>query len=160
MFYSGEAAMVPTGSWLVGEIDDNTDFEVGYVPFPSPNGKGVFTAGLGSGPFISASTDNKEGALKFLDFLASPEHGKWTVENLHTIPPMKLDTSTLKVSPLFRDVLDKTAAVGKGGDFGQNIDVAVDDRVNQAMYDGFQALLTGDKTAEEVAADLQAAASA
>src|SRR5919107_503151 len=32
-FFSGDAAMIPTGSWLVGEIDDNTDFEVGYIPF-------------------------------------------------------------------------------------------------------------------------------
>jgi raffinose/stachyose/melibiose transport system substrate-binding protein len=160
MFYTGKAAMIPTGSWLVGEIDDNTDFEVGYVPFPAPDGEGVFTAGLGSGPFISAATDDKEAALTFLDFLASPEHGKWTVENLHTIPPMELDTSDLDVSPLFRDVLDKTAAVAKSGDFGQNIDVMVSDEVNQAMYDGFQALLTGDKSAEEVAADLQAAAGA
>ncbi len=159
-FYSGEAAMVPTGSWLVGEIDDNTDFEVGWVPFPAPDGQGVFTAGLGSGPLISAATGNEEGALKFMDFLTSAEHGAWTVENLHTIPPMELDTSGLDVSPLFRDVLDKTAAVAEGGDFGQNIDVMASDKVSQAMYDGFQALLTGDKSAEEVAADLQAAAEA
>ncbi len=160
MFYSGEAAMIPTGSWLVGEIDDNTDFEVGFLPFPAPDGEGVFTAGLGSGPFISAQTDNKDGALEFLDFLASPEHGTWTVENLHTIPPMELDTSGLEVSPLFADVLEKTAAVAESGDFGQNIDVMVSDKVNQAMYNGFQALFTGDKTAEEVAADLAAAAGA
>jgi raffinose/stachyose/melibiose transport system substrate-binding protein len=160
MFYSGEAAMIPTGSWLVGEIDDNTDFEVGYVPFPAPDGDGVFTAGLGSGPFISAATDDVEASLKFLDFLASPEHGKWTVENLHTIPPMELDTSGLDVSPLFRDVLDKTAAVAESGDFGQNIDVLVSDEVNEAMYDGIQSMFIGDKTAEEVAADLQAAAGA
>ncbi len=160
MFFSGEAAMIPTGSWLVGEIDDNTDFEVGYLPFPAPEGEGVFTAGLGSGPMVSAQTGNEEGALEFMDFLASPEHGTWTVENLHTIPPMELDTADLEVSPLFRDVLDKTAAVAEGGDFGENIDVVMGDKVNQAMYNGFQALFTGEKTAEEVAADLDAAAGA
>ncbi|CAA9364223.1 MAG: extracellular solute-binding protein, family 1 [uncultured Nocardioidaceae bacterium] len=160
MFYSGEAAMIPTGSWLVGEIDDNTDFEVGFLPFPAPEGEGVFTAGLGSGPFISAQTGNEEGALEFMDFLASPEHGTWTVENLHTIPPMELDTSGLDVSPLFADVLEKTAAVAESGDFGQNIDVMASNKVNEAMYNGFQALFTGEKTAEEVAADLEAAAGA
>ena len=160
MFFSGEAAMIPTGSWLVGEIDDNTNFEVGYLPFPAPDGEGVFTAGLGSGPFVSAATDNEEEALQFMDFLASAEHGAWTVENLHTIPPMELDTADLDVSPLFRDVLDKTAAVAESGDFGQNIDVMVSDAVNEAMYNGFQSMFTGDKTAEEVAADLQAAAGA
>lgn len=39
-FFSGDAAMMPTGSWLVGEIDDNADFEVGYIPFPARTGPG------------------------------------------------------------------------------------------------------------------------
>ena len=163
MFFNGEAAMIPTGSWLVGEIDTavGDKFEVGYLPFPAPDGgEGVFTAGLGSGPFVSATTQNEKEALEFMDFLASPEHGTWTVENLDTIPPMELDTADLDVTPLFRDVLDKTAAVAESGDFGQNIDVMVSDAVNEAMYDGFQSMLIGDKTAEEVAADLQAAAGA
>jgi raffinose/stachyose/melibiose transport system substrate-binding protein len=73
---------------------------------------------------------------------------------------MELDTSDLEVSPLFADVLEKTADVAEGGDFGQNIDVVMGDEVNQAMYNGLQALFTGDKTAEEVAADLEAAAGA
>ncbi len=162
MFFNGEAAMIPTGSWLVGEIDTavGDTFEVGYLPFPAPDGEGVFTAGLGSGPFVSATTQNEKEALEFMDFLASPEHGTWTVENLDTIPPMELDTSDLDVTPLFRDVLDKTAAVAESGDFGQNIDVMVSDAVNEAMYDGFQSMLIGDMTAEEVAADLEEAAGA
>lgn len=156
-FYSGEAAMIPTGSWLVGEIDDNTDFEVGYIPFPAPDGAGIFTGGLGSGPFISSTTPKKEAAVKFLDFLASEQHGEWTVENLHTIPPRPLKTDNLDVSPLFAQVLDDTATVGDGGGFGYNIDVMASDVTNKAMYDGMQAVLTGQKTADEAAADLQAA---
>jgi raffinose/stachyose/melibiose transport system substrate-binding protein len=157
-FYSGEAAMIPTGSWLVGEIDDKTDFDVGYIPFPAPDGPGIFTGGLGSGPFISAATSNKDAALEFVDFLASKEHGAWTVENLHTIPPMPLETGDLDVSPLFADVLEMTAEVSAAGDFGQNIDVLVTDKFNEAMYDGMQGILSDQRTPEEVAADLEAAA--
>jgi raffinose/stachyose/melibiose transport system substrate-binding protein len=156
-FYSGDAAMIPTGSWLVGEIDDNAKFKAGYIPFPGPDGPGVYTGGLGSGPYMSATTTKKAAALKFLDFLASEEHGKWTVENLHTIPPMPLDTTDLKVSPLFAQVLKDTAKVGDGKGLGSNIDVLATDQTNQAMYDGVQAVLTGQKTAAEVAATLQAA---
>jgi raffinose/stachyose/melibiose transport system substrate-binding protein len=156
-FYSGDAAMIPTGSWLVGEIDDNSDFEVGYIPFPAPDGAGIFTGGLGSGPFVSASTSKKDAAVKFLDFLASEEHGAWTVENLHTIPPRPLDIQSLQVSPLFAQVLKDTAKVEDGGGFGYNIDVMASDATNQAMYDGMQAVLTGQKTADEAAATLQAA---
>jgi raffinose/stachyose/melibiose transport system substrate-binding protein len=150
--------MIPTGSWLVGEIDDKTDFDVGYIPFPAPDGPGIFTGGLGSGPFISAATSNKDAALEFVDFLASKEHGAWTVENLHTIPPMPLETGDLDVSPLFADVLEMTAEVSAAGDFGQNIDVLVTDKFNEAMYDGMQGILSDQRTPEEVAADLEAAA--
>jgi raffinose/stachyose/melibiose transport system substrate-binding protein len=150
--------MIPTGSWLVGEIDDNAKFEAGYVPFPAPDGPGIFTGGLGSGPFVSAQTSKTDAAVEFLDFLASPEHGKWTVENLHTIPPMPLDTGNLDVSPLNAQVLDDTAKVAAGDDFGYNIDVMVGDAVNEAMYDGVQGIFTGQLSPEEAAANLEAAA--
>ncbi|MGK5741362.1 ABC transporter substrate-binding protein [Micromonospora sp. URMC 103] len=158
MFFSGEAAMIPTGSWLVGEIDDSADFEVGYIPFPAPNGPGIFTGGLGSGPWISKTARNKDAAEKFLDFLQSEEHGRWTVENLHTIPPRPMDTANLDVSPMLAQVLNDTAKVSAGGDFGYNIDVMASDTFNKAMYDGVQAILTGQQTAEEVAASLETAA--
>ncbi|MBA2445062.1 MAG: extracellular solute-binding protein [Nocardioidaceae bacterium] len=158
LFYSGEAAMLPTGSWLVPEIEDNVDFEVGYVPFPSGDGPGIFTGGLGSGPFISAGTTETEAALKFVDFLASQEHGQWTVENLGSIPPMPIDTKDLQVSPLFGQVLEDTSELSGGsGDLGYNIDVLVTDVFNEAMFDGVQAILSGQKDAEEVAQDLEAA---
>ena len=158
LYYSGDAAMVPTGSWLVGEIDDNTDFETGYIPFPGPGGEGIFTGGLGSGPFMSANTDAPEEALELMDFLASEEHGQWTVENLHTIPPQPIDTSGLDVSPLFAQVLEDISGLAEGGDFGYNIDVLATEAFNEAMFDGMQAILTGQATPEQVAADLQAAA--
>lgn len=157
-FFSGDAAMIPTGSWLVGEIDDNVEFEAGYIPFPGPDGEGIFTGGLGSGPYVSATTDAPEEAVELLDFLASEEHGAWTVENLHTIPPMPIDTSGLEVSPLFSQVLEDIAGLAEGGDLGYNIDVLATDAFNEAMFDGMQAVLTGQATPEEVAASLQAAA--
>jgi len=158
LFFSGDAAMIPTGSWLVGEIDDNAEFEAGYVPFPAPDGPGIYTGGLGSGPFVSATTKNADAAIEFLDFLASEEHGQWTVENLHTIPPQPIETAGLDVSPLFAKVLEDTATISTGGGFGYNIDVLASDALNEAMYDGVQAVLTGQKDPAEVASDLEAAA--
>ncbi|MDP9417694.1 MAG: extracellular solute-binding protein [Actinomycetota bacterium] len=158
LFFSGKAAMIPTGSWLVGEIDDNAKFDVGYIPFPAPDGPGIFTGGLGSGPFVSAQTNKKDAALQFLDFLASPEHARWTIENLHTIPAQPVDTEGLKVSPLFAQVIKDTGKFSEGGGFGYNIDVMVSDAVNKAMYDGMQGVMTGQRTPEEAAAGMEKAA--
>ena len=159
LFYSGKAAMVPTGSWLISELETNAKFEVGYIPFPAQDGPGIFTGGLGSGPFVSAGTKKTAAALKLVDFLASPEHGRWTVENLKTIPPSPVDSADVKVSPLFAQVLDDTSKLAKGtGDLGHNIDVMETDVFNKAMFDGVQGLLSGQSSAGEVARSLQAAA--
>ncbi len=157
-FFSGEAAMIPTGSWLVNEINTATEAEVGYIPFPGPEGEGIWTSGLGSGPFISASTDNPEAAVELLDFLASQEHAQWTVENLQTIPPQPVDTEGLDVTPLMAEVLADVAELADGGDSGYNLDVMMTDDFNEAMFDGVQAILTDQATPEEVASQLQAAA--
>ncbi|MFA9444003.1 ABC transporter substrate-binding protein [Egicoccus sp. AB-alg6-2] len=156
-FYAGDAAMLPTGSWLVNEIDTNADFEVGYFAFPAPDGNGIFAGGLGSGPFVNAQTEHPEAALEFLDFLASPEHAKWTIENLGSIPPIPTTGEDLDVSPLMQQVVDDVSGFADGGDFGYNIDVMVGDAFNEAMYDGIQGLFTGQTTAEEIAANLAAA---
>ena len=160
LFFSSEAAMIPTGSWLVNDIiaAEDVDFEVGFIPFPSETGAGLWSIGLGSGPYISANSKNPEAAVAFVDWLLSQEHGKWVVENLLTIPPYPVDTTGLDVNPLFAQVLDDMAGLSGGeSDFGANIDVQSTDVFNDAMFNGIQALLTGQKTPEQVAADLQAA---
>jgi raffinose/stachyose/melibiose transport system substrate-binding protein len=159
LYISGEAAMIPTGSWFINDLAIDADFESAYIPFPSDQSEGVFAGGLGSGPFVAANTDNPEGAIELLDFLASEEHGQWTVENLQTIPPRPVDTEGLDVDPLLAQVLDQVSALAEGGgELGYNIDVLMSEGFNEAMYDGVQAVLTGQSTPEEVAASLQAAA--
>jgi raffinose/stachyose/melibiose transport system substrate-binding protein len=158
-YLSGDAAMIPTGSWFINDLAIGADFESGYVPFPSSDGEGVFASGLGSGPFVSAASDNPEGAIELLDFLASEEHARWTVENLKTIPPRPVDTAGLEVDPLLTQVLEDVSALSEGGGgLGYNIDVLMPEAFNQAMFDGVQAVLTGQSTPAEVAASLQAAA--
>jgi raffinose/stachyose/melibiose transport system substrate-binding protein len=160
LFYSSEAAMVPTGSWLANDIADaeEVDFEVGYIPFPSETGPGLWSVGLGSGPYIAANSQNPEAALAFVDWLVSPEHGRWVVENLLTIPPYPVDTTGLELNPLFAEVLEDIGQLSGGSsDFGANIDVQSTDDFNEAMFDGLQSLLTGDTTPEQLAQELQAA---
>jgi hypothetical protein len=74
-----------------------------------------------------------------------------------TRPTDALETADLDVSPLFAAVLGITAEVSSDGDFGHNIDVLATDAFNETMYDGVQAM-SDQRTPEEVAADLEAAA--
>jgi raffinose/stachyose/melibiose transport system substrate-binding protein len=156
LFYSGKAAMNPTGSWLAQEIERQSKFEVGFIPFPSSTGKGIFSGGLGSGTFISASSKKVDAAEKFLNYQMSPEHGKWAVETLQDIPAFPVDTAGIKASPLFTQVLQDTAKIADGsGDFGYNIDVLTNDAFNNAMWKGMQGILSGQSDPEKVAAQLQ-----
>lgn len=158
LFLSQKAAMVPTGSWFVDAIQNDAKFEAGYIPFPAEASAGIFSAGLGSGPYVSKATKHQKEALEFINFLTSQEVGSWTVQTLTEIPPYPVDTTGLEVSPMFQQVLADTAKMGSGGgDMGLNIDVLMSDTFNEAMTDGIQGLLTRQKTPEQVAAALQAA---
>ena len=159
LFYSGDAAVLPTGSWAIPAIDKNAKFEVGYMPFPGESDAGVFTGGLGSGPFVSASSKKTDAAVKFLNFLVSPEHGRWTVEEQGTIPAYPVDTAGVEASPLFAQVLKDTSTFSEGtGGVAPNIDVLQTDKFNDVMWDGMQAVLSGQQTPQEVAESLDKAA--
>jgi raffinose/stachyose/melibiose transport system substrate-binding protein len=159
LFYSGKAAMNPTGSWMALDIERNADFEVGFIPFPAPDGPGIFSGGLGSGTFVSASTRHLDASIAFLDYQLTPEHGRWAAEELQDIPAFPIDTEGIDASPLFAQVLADTAKIADGsGDFGYNIDVLTTDTFNNAMWKGVQGILTDQTTSAEVAKELQAAA--
>lgn len=156
LFYSGKAAMNPTGSWLALDIERNADFEVGFMPFPAPDGPGIFSGGLGSGTFVSASTSKADASIALLDYLMTPEHGRWAVENLQDIPAYPVDTEGIQASPLFKQILDDSAKIADGsGDFGYNIDVLTPDAFNNAMSKGIQGILTDQSTPQDVAGQLQ-----
>ena len=161
LFFTGQALLHPTGSWLLSDIEQNMpDTDIEFVPFPAvEGGKGRFwDSGLGSNWVISSKSPHQEEAGQFLDFLVSPEAAKIWAEQGNIALPVTLDTSDLEVSPLFKTVIDVlNSAAGGETQLGYNIDVLVPPEFNDAMLSGFQAILAGDKTPEQQAADLQAA---
>jgi raffinose/stachyose/melibiose transport system substrate-binding protein len=158
LFYSGKAAMNPTGTWLIQTINEAAKQDVGFVNFPAPNGEAVATTGLGSGTFMSSSSKNTDAALKLMDFLVSEEHGQWELTQ-YRIPAFQVTGSDTSPSPLFQQVVDDTASYAANGQgTGANIDVSATDVFNQAMWNGMQAIAGGTKTPDQVAASLQAAA--
>ena len=157
LFYSGKAAMNPTGSWLALDIERNVEVRASATSRSRPRRPGIFSGGLGSGSFISASSTKADAAEEFLDYGSSTRstaRGRWrscrTSRRSRSTPPAS------RRSPLFEQVLADTAKIADGtGDFGYNIDVLTSDTFNNAMWNGMQGMLTGQTTPEEVAAQLQ-----
>jgi raffinose/stachyose/melibiose transport system substrate-binding protein len=153
VFYSGQALINLTGTWLINDVNTNaTEFEVGWFFFPAIDKQSMFPpAGLGSGYFISAKTAHPDEAALFLDFLFSEEAAKVWLEEMNFIPPIQIDVSSYNLSPLLKFTIEALQTQ----EMGYNIDVLTPDTFNTMMADGFQAVLLGEKTAEQQAKDLQ-----
>jgi raffinose/stachyose/melibiose transport system substrate-binding protein len=161
LFFNGEALLHTTGSWLAGEIEELApDYEFGFVPFPQiEEGKDrVWISGVGSAWFVTASTAHPDEAAAFLDYLISQEAGERWIEGSRVFVPFEVDLSNIEISPLTSFVIETLQTAGdEGVQFGYNVDVIAPPEFNAMMESGFQAMLVGDKTAEQQAADLQAA---
>jgi raffinose/stachyose/melibiose transport system substrate-binding protein len=159
LFYSGEAAMNPTGTWLVSAIDESVqDFEVGFFPFPSIDGSSISPpGGVGGGWFVAKNAKNPEGAITFIDYLLEDSTARLGIEKLNAIPAHPVDTEGLEVSELFKQVLDDLSESPQAESFGYNIDVLTPQNFNEVMFTGFQEVLNGSRSPEEQAAALQEA---
>lgn len=161
VFYGGGALLHTTGNWLITDITTNMpDYELEFVPFPAlPGGAGRFyDTGVGSAYMISAASPHQEAAAQFLDYLFAPETVQRWVDEANFVVPAEFDVEALDVTPLQRSVLDTLRRSIAGEEqLGYNIDVLAPPAFNDVMLNGFQAMLAGDRTAEEQAAAMQAA---
>jgi raffinose/stachyose/melibiose transport system substrate-binding protein len=160
LFYAEHAGMIPTGTWLVSEITDNSKdkFEPGFFPFPAIDGKPPAPpAGLGGGTFVAANSKHKDAAFEFIDWTISDAVvKKWLLPVFNQIPAQPVDTTGVEVSPLFQVVLDDLAASsGSSSDFGYNIDVLTPQGFNDQMFTGFQEVLNGSLSPQQQADKLQ-----
>jgi raffinose/stachyose/melibiose transport system substrate-binding protein len=157
LFYTGEAAMNPTGTWLVPEIVQTVqDFEVGFFPFPSIEGSGISPpAGLGSGLFVAKEASTPQGAIDFVDYLLEESTARLAIEKLNVIPAQPVNPQGLEVPELFKEVLEDLSASPEAQSFGYNIDVLVPQSFNEVMFSGFQEVLNGTRSPGEQAAALQ-----
>jgi raffinose/stachyose/melibiose transport system substrate-binding protein len=157
LFYSGEAAMNPTGTWLVSEIVQTVqDFEVGFFPFPSIEGSGISPpAGVGAGLFVAKEASNLQGAIEFIDHLLQDNTGRLIIEKLNVIPAQSVNPKGLDVPDLFKEVLEDLSASPEAQSFGYNLDVLAPQSFNEAMFTGFQKVLDRARSPAEQSAALQ-----
>ncbi len=163
LFYSGMSPLNTTGSWLISGIQENMpDTDIRFAPFPSIDGaQGQYwISGVGSAYYISAKSAHQDEAAALLDYFFSPDVVKQWIEQAGFFVPVQIDTASVNVSPLYRSILDVLqTGIGPNAtaQFGYNVDVLAPPQFNEAMQNGFQAIIAGQKTPEQVAAELQAA---
>lgn len=80
-FVNGKAAMFSNGMWVISSLlEANPDIadKIGFAPYPAymPNSKPVVLSAEDSGYSISATTEHKEEAIEFLNFLFKAENQK------------------------------------------------------------------------------------
>lgn len=157
LFFAGKAATNLTGTWLVSDVlssapnPDNISFFMAPPADPSlPLSAG---AGIGSAFGISATTKNAAGATDFLDYLMTKEAGVKWLEEGSIIPPINgIDIASLKLPELM-----KMAVAGQSLPLSYNLDVVMPAGWNDAMKSGLSAIISGTKTPQQVASDMQAA---
>lgn len=159
LFYSGQAAMMITGTWMIPDYADPDTMPdpSGFFFYPSIDGRPPAPpSGLGSAYWISSQTEHPEAAIEFLDFLFSEEAAKVWLEDLQVVPAVAgLDTAALDIPELLAFTLQSLEE--NRATMGYNIDVLMPANFVNVMYDGFQSVLSGQKTAQQQADDLQAA---
>lgn len=110
---SDMAAMMYSGTHMFGQIASaDPDFEMGWFPVPSPDGKTRLVGGAGFGGLSisaeSAKDPNKKAAAEeFIKFFYAPENYKAYCERMSMVPTT-VDKPELNVMPVFQEVIDAT----------------------------------------------------
>ncbi|KQN72729.1 extracellular solute-binding protein [Devosia sp. Leaf64] len=106
LFSSGMAAMFVGGSYELATFKaQNPDIEMGVFAAPGKTAEDAKLVGLyfDGGYAVNAASPNKEAAITFVNYLASPEFGQAfanTLNNISTIPGVTFD------NPLLAEVND------------------------------------------------------
>ena len=107
------AAMMYSGTHMFGQIQQaDPEFEIGWFPVPSPDGKVRLVGGSGIGGLaISAEAakdpNKKAAAEEFIKFFFTPENYKVYCENLSAVPST-VETPNLDVLPVLDEVIEAT----------------------------------------------------
>lgn len=123
IFMQGESLLFLTGNWMMGELLENSPFEVGFFIMPANDPAKLKAIGGPGIPFgVSKKSKNVEASIKFLDFLASQDTAKKLAENM-MLPAQSIDSADYSDAPLlFREILDAYSKVDKANGMGYFID--------------------------------------
>ncbi|MFH1714719.1 MAG: extracellular solute-binding protein [Elusimicrobiota bacterium] len=152
MFANERAAMAFNGTWCVNVyhgMNPDLDYEVLFPPRVSDQYPMVIWGGAGSSFMVNANSKNKEEAIKFLKWLTDKDQQVFLAEATRNLPVNK--DSLKSISPIlaqFADNMDKTT-------HPSFLPYAEFPSVIEAFDKGIQSIIIGEKTAEQIAKEVQ-----
>jgi len=154
-FAEGKAAMMVQGLWSYGAaIGTNPKLNCGFIPFPVFNDakKNIFYADVDScfGVSAQSSPEKKAAALKFLEWLSTPQAQKIWVEDYK----LTLSFKGADVSKLGGPFVDLMTNVNKNGAYPWAFASYPTAVFEDACKNGAQQYVFNKKTADEVIADI------
>jgi len=162
LFVAGGALLYMSGTWGVGGIEENMPgVDLDIIPMWSFNGKPrCYPTGSGSAMYISAASEVKDEAADLINFLYELEQATIMAEEASIIAPISIDAGTLDLSAFQKRSVESVAtgdgdpAVSQGAFVNHGL---AGPNFHRLLTSGFQALVSGDTTSAQLAADLQAA---
>lgn len=153
VFFQNKAAIAMRGPWVIGVAQETykdmkfgTDYD--YVALPSfVAGKPpLFAAESGWGEVLSARSQHKDAAIKFMQFMAQPDNARDWNKLTITVPALKAlkdDAQILQTVPALKTSFD---ALQYGDWIGP---VQNRDRFFQIIHDHYTAVALGKEKAED-----------
>jgi len=152
-FANERAAFAFNGSWCVNVYNGmNPDLEYGAMLPPVYSGKHpmLILGGAGASFIVNGKSAKKDKAIEFLKWLTAKDQQAYLAKETRNLPANK--ESLFVVSPIlaeFADDMDSTY-------HWNNLPVEENPQVTEMFNKGIQAIIIGEKTPEEVAAETQA----
>ena len=152
LFANGKAVFAFNGSWCVNVYKGmNPDLNYGVMLPPRQSDKYPMSiwGGAGSSFMVNARSKNKEEAVKFLEWLTGKEQQAYLAETTNNLPANK-------------DSLSKIPAILE--QFAKGMEIATHPNiwgvsefpaVIEAFDKGIQSIIIGEKTPEQIAAEVQ-----
>lgn len=155
MFYGGQVAMVYVELEEFQDVEDKMAGNWGFFAMPAIEGEPGnqnFLVGAPDGFMVSAHSQHPDEAVKFLQYLTNEANSLAMVENLHWPSPVKGAVNSDNSMEMLVEGLN---AVAEAEGMALWLDTDIDIRISDVYLPALQELLNGDKTAEEVMAEVQ-----
>lgn len=156
-FMNEKAAMFAMGTWEVPNYTTNPDVpqefkdKIGFFKFPTVSGgKGDvndWVGGVGVGLFVSKNSKFQDETKKFVNFFVQ-KWGEYSVADAGIIPATKVDTASMKLPPMYVDILDELNNARK---ITLYLDVQMKPEASEEHHKLIQALFGKDVTPQEFA---------